>query len=179
MPAWPLPTRPILLLSTLVALAACGGGKGDEFPPVCPQVGIPPDAADLGLYRSSGHDLTDLQINASVRGIQGTCKPGAKDQLAAKVAVGFRVARGPAATSSTIDLPYFIAVMQGDQILDKHDYVLHVVFPSNTQSIDLNGEPVDLLLPTPQGTTGAAYQVLAGFQLTPDQLEQNRARAAP
>jgi hypothetical protein len=174
MPASPA-RLPILLLAA--ALAACGSNDPNAFAPPCPQPVIAPDTGDLTLYRPTGHDVTDLQLNARVEGIDGNCKPGGRDRLAARLTVGFRIARGPAASGRVFDLPYFVAVTRGDQILDEHFYTLHVEFPGNVETVDLRSEPVDLLLPTPPGTPGTAYRVLAGFRLTPAQLQQNRARA--
>jgi hypothetical protein len=51
-----------------------------------------------------------------------------------------------------------------------------VVFPSNVDRITLSPGEVNLLLPVSSTKSGAAYTVLAGFQLTPDQMTQTRRR---
>jgi hypothetical protein len=168
-----------VVLSACLALAGCGERDPNAFPPPCPQVGIPADAGDLARYRPTGHDITDLELSARVEGVQGTCKPAEHDRLAAHLAVGFRIARGPAAGGRSFDVPYFVAVTRGEAILDKQVYTLHVEFPANVETVDLQGAPVDLLLPTPPGTLGTAYRVLAGFQLTEAELQQNRRRLGP
>jgi hypothetical protein len=49
------------------------------------------------------------------------------------------------------------------------------VFPSNVDRVTLtSGE--NLLLPVTATKSGAAYTILAGFQLTPDQMTQTRRR---
>jgi len=34
--------------------------------------------------------------------------------------------------------------------------------------------PIDMALPIGQGVTGAAYRIISGFQLSPDELAVNR-----
>jgi hypothetical protein len=71
-------------------------------------------------------------------------------------------------------VPVFLAVTDGDTILDKRIYPLHVVFPPNVDRLVLRSEEQSLVLPVSPGRSGAAYTILIGFQLTPDELEQNR-----
>lgn len=165
-----------LLLGVLPVLAGCGAGRG--FAPACPRVGILGDAADLRRYRDDSRDLTDLRINGRVTGIAGKCSAGEGATLHTELSVAFSVARGPAAASRSADLTYFVAVVRQGDILDKQDLPLHVNFPANTDQVHVTGAPVTLTLPTPKGVSGAAYQVLVGFQLSPAELAENRARHA-
>ena len=73
-------------------------------------------------------------------------------------------------------MTYFISVSRGDTILDKRDYSLNVDFPRNSERVRLTGDQIDLVLPVDDKLTGAAYSVLVGFQLTPEQLAFNRRR---
>ena len=68
------------------------------------------------------------------------------------------------------EVPIFIAVTDGETILDKHVYLMHVVFPSNVDRVTLTPGDVNLVLPVTPTKSGAAYTILAGFQLTPDQI---------
>jgi hypothetical protein len=77
------------------------------------------------------------------------------------------------------DVPVFVAVTEGETILDKRVFLMHVAFPSNVDRITLGTGDVDLVLPVSPTKSGAAYTVLAGFQLTPDQLMQNRRKRGP
>ncbi len=77
------------------------------------------------------------------------------------------------------DVPVFLAVMDGDTILDKHVYLMHATFPSNVDRVTLGTGEIDMVLPVSPTKSGAAYTVLAGFQLTPDQLQRNRRNRGP
>ena len=84
--------------------------------------------------------------------------------------------RGPAALTRQADVTYFIAVSRGEAILDKRDYTFNVSFPRNSDRVRLTGDKIDLILPVDEKTTGAAYSILVGYQLTPEQLAFNRRR---
>ena len=74
------------------------------------------------------------------------------------------------------EVPVFVAVTEGETILDKRAVRLPVVFPSNVDRVTLSPGEVNLLLPVSPTKSGAAYTILAGFQLTPDQMAQTRRR---
>jgi hypothetical protein len=184
LPATAAGARPASTAALLGAgvLAACLGGCGpsvDTFAPACPQSGILPDAGDLVRYDSKGRDLVDLQLDARIVGVDGQCKPGeTRSQLAAQLSVVIDLTRGPAAPSAEADFEYFVAVMKGDQILDKQVYQASSLFPDNVNRVRYTSEAINLIIPTPRGTSGAAYSVYVGFQLTEAELENNRRRRA-
>ena len=164
-------------LAALLVLAGCGGGSG-EFAPVCPTAAIVRDGGDLRRYNGPGQDLTDLVLEGRITGVNGRCGRGGADAVLATVSVGIELTRGPAAPGRTAELAYFVAVSQGERILDKRVFPLAAAFPPNTDRVRLTGDDVELRLPTPSGTDASAYRIQVGLQLTPEELEINRRRAA-
>lgn len=161
---------------TVPVLAGCGGTSGDDFPPACPRPAILRDANDLLRYRGNGRDLTDTVLEGRITGISGSCKRDGRSIVTATVSVGMELTRGPAAVSRTADVPFFVAVSQGERVLDKQVYTLRAEFPENTDRLRLTGDSVDLALPVSSKKGADAYQVTVGFQLTPAELEANRRR---
>jgi hypothetical protein len=167
------------LTATLLPLLADCGPTRNQFPPVCPNQAILGDAANLSVYRPSanqGHarDLIDLVISGRIVSIHGTCQPGENSrQLAVAVAVNVELTRGPAMQGNGVTVPLFVAVTEGDTVLDKHGYLMHATFPSNVDRITLTPGELDLTLPVSSTKSGDAYTLLAGFQLTPEQLRQS------
>ncbi len=162
----------------LLPMAACGPAP-NQFAPVCPAAALVPALSDLTRFASNnpgvGHDLTDLVVQARVIRIDGSCAAGnSPSNIDAKVQVSIAVQRGPAMTGREADVPVFVAVTQGDDVRDKQILPVHVVFPPNVDRLSLTSPVVDLLLPVSDTVTGAAYKVIAGFQLTPDELAANR-----
>ena len=170
--------RAALLTLLLPLLVECGPAR-NEFPPACPGTSILGNAADLNAYRpgSLGRDLTDLVVHARIVGVRGSCKEGdKKNQLAVTLNVLVELTRGPAMPGRATDVSVFVAVTDGDKILDKYLYLMHAVFPSNVDRVTLTPGDTSIVLPITAERSGAAYTVVTGFQLPANQLE---APAAP
>jgi hypothetical protein len=164
----------------LVGLAAsCAPGR-DQFPPACPNPLLPALTGDVSAYRpgATGEHLTDLVYSGRMMGIQGQCKldPDNKYTLNTTVTFAIELTRGPALRGRQVDVPVYLALTEGTQILDKRVIVLRGVFPPNVDRINITTGELQMLLPVSRTRSGAAYSVLAGFQLTPEQLVAARAR---
>lgn len=174
----PMPSglaRAALGLSLTLAASSCGP-ELPEFAPACPVTGVLSDAADLTRFNGRGVDLTDLVIDGRVGPPRGQCKLDDLTHLHTTITVGLDLTRGPAATSRTIDVTYVVWVTKGETILDKKDYKLAVKFPPNSDHVSITGEPVNIVLPVDDKTSGVVYQIRDGFQLTPQELAFNRHR---
>jgi hypothetical protein len=169
----------LCLPALLLPLVGCGPGR-NEFAPVCPTARLVTPLADLTRYAGTttagrGHDVTDLILQARVVKVDGTCSPsGETTTLAATVQVSIAVQRGPAMRGSEADVPVFVAVAEGDAVRDKQVFPVHIVFPANVDRLTMTSPPIDLALPVSPGVTGAAYRIISGFQLSPDELAANR-----
>jgi hypothetical protein len=164
------------LPALLLPLVGCGPGRND-FAPLCPSVRLIPALADLTRNAGPGptHDLTDLILQARVTAVNGQCKAGGdKSILPATVVVTISIQRGPAMQGREADVPVFLAVTEGDTIEDKKVFPVHVVFPPNVDRLVMNSGDIDLNLPVSPEKSGNAYGIIAGFQLTPDELNANR-----
>lgn len=174
MPAmrYSFPACAILMLS----LAACGDTTDDKFAPACPGAAIVRDAADLSRFRGAGRDLTDTVLEGRITGINGKCARDGGGIVVTTVNVGIDLTRGPAASGRQAELAYFVAVLDGDRILDKQVFPLRAEFPNNADRLRLVGDDVELRLPATTTKTAAAFRIQVGFQLTPAELELNRRR---
>lgn len=172
-------TRTALIAVLLPLLTDCGP-KRNEFAPPCPQAAYLADAAELNRYRpgaaSGGNDVTDLILHGRVAGLSGACKPGdTNDKVAVSLSVVLELTRGPAMVGRATDVEYFVAITDGNSILDKRVFTSHVEFPDNVDHAGFQSGEIDLALPVSATKSAAAYGVLVGFQLTPDELVRNRA----
>ena len=68
----------------------------------------------------------------------------------------------------------FVAVSDGDQILDKKLFPVRVQFQPNADTARLTTDAITMTLPISPDKPGAYYALTAGFQLTPEELELNR-----
>jgi hypothetical protein len=165
-----------VIAAPLSSLAGCGPTRY-QFAPPCPGRAILGDAADLEVYRGTGRELIDVVLRGRIVGMQGGCREGGKKgELIVTVNLGVGLERGPAMQGRETDVPVFLAVTEGDAILDKRVYRMHVVFPSNVDSVTLSPGEATLTLPVSPSKSGAVYTILGGFQLPPDQLVRNPQR---
>jgi hypothetical protein len=160
----------------LVPLVGCGPDR-NAFAPQCPSARLIPQLADLNRYAGPGpaHDVTDLIVEARLMSVNGSCTNGdTKSIIPAKVVVSISVQRGPAMPGREIDVPVFLAVTEGETVLTKQVYPVHAVFPANVDRLTMSSPVIDIELPVTPSKTAAAYSVIAGFQLTPEELAANR-----
>ena len=172
-------SRSVVRLSVqilLLSLFGCGPER-NAFPPLCPTVQLIPSLADLTRYAGPGpaHDVTDLILQARVVSVNGSCQPGDDaTKLAAKTQVTISIQRGPAMQGREADVPVFVAVTQGETIRDKQMFPVHLSFPPNVDRLTVTSGDIGLDLPVSADVSGAAYGIIAGFQLSPDELAANR-----
>ena len=178
----PCPASLALLIPLLAGLAGCGGG-GDlnAFPPACPRGAILGDTADLTRYRPAdagqgGQDLTDMVLDGRITSVSARCVRGDEGTSEVTATVDMELMRGPAMRGRLAEVPFFVAVTEGQRILNKQVFRVKAQFPANTDRLRLTSDPVNLTLPVEPGKSGAAYDLLVGFQLGPDELALNRRR---
>jgi hypothetical protein len=172
----------ILLVGLTASLAGCGPAK-DQFAPACPRADLLWQAADLTRYRDEAatatQDIRNLELSARIMAVQGKCEAGDDAKhIAADITVFIQYTRGPAMQGRAANVPFFLAITQGEQIDTEKLYMTQVVFPTNVDQVTLGSQPVHMVFPVSSTKSGAAYTVLAGFQLTPDELAYNRRHAA-
>ena len=165
----------LVMAAGFFGLAGCGS-SGNGFAPACPKPAILRDANDLQRFRGNGRDFLDTSLQGRITSISGDCKRDGSAAVVATVSVGMELTRGPAAVGRDTQAQFFVAVSEGDRVLDKQVYTVRASFPENTDRVQLTGDSVELRLPVTKDKGADAYQVTVGFQLTPAELEANRRR---
>lgn len=173
-----MPTRPLaaaFAFACVAVLAGCGPDDPNGFAPDCVPVGILAEAADLSTYAGPSHDISTLVTQASIAGVSGTCSNAQHGHaLNTKASVVIGIARGPAASSRDVTIPYFIAVLHGSEIVEKHALSIQAHFPPNVDRLALKSDPLILNLPISRAMSSDSYRLEVGLQLTPEQLAYNR-----
>ena len=141
----------------------------------CPTVSIVSDAARLTQYRDgAGRDLTDVRYQAEISNVQFSCRYQRDGRLTAALAIDIVATRGPAADDGSTNFPFFVAIADSRQnILAKEVFDSVIEFDRRQRRAGVR-EEIDQELPLAGEDSGANYEVLVGFQLTAEQLEQNR-----
>jgi hypothetical protein len=155
------------------ALTSCGL-KNDQFAPACPVPGLVKPLSELARFRPGSQDIRDLVVRARIVDITGKCEPGddPNRQVVTTVQVVTEVARGPAMQGQEYDLPVFVAVTDSTTgaILDKTLFYMPIDFQRNVDLARATSKEVRMEIPVSPRKSGAAYGIVAGFQLTPDEV---------
>lgn len=167
---------PLALLAAGL-LAGCGSDE-PTFAPTCPQISLLAEGADLTRFAGQGRDILDRVLEGRLTGIDGSCRPGRGSELVATMRVRAELRRGPAAQDRSTQVPYFVAVLDGERIVDRRSFTLEASFPSNVDTLRVAGDEVELRFPDTADRSAGRYRVLVSFQLTQDELAFNR-RTAP
>ncbi|MFT8675192.1 MAG: hypothetical protein ABF990_07975 [Acetobacter sp.] len=165
----------VAALGLLSALSGCGPDQNASmsFAPACPITHVPGEAADYYLYNGKSTSFPDLVARASIVKLQGDCQPGGPKDLKTRLVLRMTVERG-AAAGSTVTLPWFIAVLHGDRIVNKHVFKHVVTFPPNISTFSEETRLVTVDLPIPPRNVDSDYRFEVGFQLTKEQLQYNQ-----
>jgi hypothetical protein len=168
-----------LLAAAAGALGACS--QPDVFAPACPQLALLQDGADLVRFDGPGRDITDVVMEAHLTAVPATCHWADKThkKVEAKLQVAMSIGRGPGMKGRSVVVPYFLAISEGDQILDKQIAAARADFPINTDRLSVITPEVSMLFPVSPEKSAAVYKITASFQLTPEELAYNRGHATP
>lgn len=154
-------------------LAGCGSGEL-QYAPACPQLSLLADGADLTRFNGPGRDVTDRVLEVRVAGVDAACRSGRNGDVLATVTVRADMARGPAAQGRQAQVPYFVAVMDGETILDRQAFTLNATFPPNVNTVRAAGSELELRFPGTAERGAGRYRIIVSLQLTQEELAHNR-----
>jgi hypothetical protein len=163
-----------LLLGSAALLSACGS-KPEA---ACPRGVIPADAANVTRFRDGpGRDLIDVVNEGEIQNILVQCTYD-KKVIDVDLQVAVAATRGPADRTGAADFQYFVAIVGPDEkILTKQPFTVHFEFKDNRNHLGRIEQLVPKI-PVADPLKGPQYQIVVGFQLTPDELAWNRSQRA-
>ena len=175
-----------VLLLAAPLLSGCDTSES-KFAPSCPRLALLAEGADLtrfaaagagvGAGAGTGRDVTDRVLEARIAGVEASCRSGRNGDVVAKLKVQADVARGPAARGRSAQVPYFVAVMDGDAVLDRREFVMEANFGPNVDSVRVSASELELRFPQAGDRGASQYRIIVSLQLTEEELAYNR-RAA-
>lgn len=169
---------PIAALATIILLGACSSENEALGTVICPQAYMVKDATRSTEYApGSGRDLIDVKYNAQIVDIEWACLYETEQRFVdVEVQFFVRALRGPAAEDPQTTFPYFVVVADPEgTILAKRVFGIDVDFVGNALEIG-HIETVRQRIRFPTLAGAASYTIFIGFQLTPEQLAESRAR---
>ncbi len=172
------------MLTALAALALSGCGmfggsdvkEGGTTLYPCPSVGVLNETDHVTLLSGSGTDLTDIVAKAEIGKVVSRCEYDIEEStITVDIAFDGIAELGPAASARALTLKTFVAVTRRFNAFDKKQvYEVPVVFEPGQRQVRFVKTVDGTVLPYGGRADGSIYQILVGFQLTPEQLEYNR-----
>ncbi|MEE8443821.1 MAG: hypothetical protein V3S44_00630 [Alphaproteobacteria bacterium] len=171
---------PALAAALLLALAGCAEDRADMAP--CPQAKVLEDPAQLIRYRQGpGRDLTDVVFEASFARIAGECSYDEEGgEIVVELTVLVDVLRGPANGDGKAVFSYFVALSEyatdgrpAPDVISREAFTIDVEFTSVHRSLRYT-DVLDVTVPRPDNRDARNYVFYFGFEMTPEELANNR-----
>lgn len=143
----------------------------------CPYVKVLYDAARYIEFEGGREASAAVGYSGEIQGVSAQCEYKDEEPIRVSMEILFDLGRGPTAQGASKNYRYWIAVTKrNDVVIDKQYFDLPVNFPSGQNRIYAT-ETIDrITIPRAQMTTsGANFEVLIGFDVTPQMAEFNRA----
>ena len=161
-------------------MGALSGCASDGPPPACPRAAIVDEAKVAAYYREgTGRDLTDITFEVGIPSLTGVCEYDFGEgtvRVGSVLTIGLEAKRGPAGDAESVEVPYFVAVVDPEQrILAKQVFRPRLTFAESgirAQAI----EEIEQIFAIGPEYVGEDYEILVGLQLDRGQLEENLTR---
>ena len=138
------------------------------------------DAQSLTRFNlGPARDITDIQFEAEIFNFRGQCnydEDGEQWKVDVELLVEISVERGPANPGRSIEFEYFV-VLPGfeGKVGGKQIFAVKGKFDQRKRRLVYRDE-VEVTIPLGNPIDVKGAEIVLGFQLTPDELEFNRAR---
>jgi hypothetical protein len=143
----------------------------------CPTAGVVGELRRMQSFRPGpSRDLTDVRFTAGFGDVKGDCAYG-RNGADVDIIIPVIGERGPALDNDRVEIEYFVAVTAPDRhILNKRVFRTTLDFSGGKSRTSTTDELVIDRIQVPKGVDGAGYLIEVGFQLSPQEVEENRRR---
>ena len=151
----------------------------DDRPNVgpCPIMGVLYDSSRVVDFAAPNQQrYANIEYTAEMNGVRGLCRYVDDDPITMSIEVDMAFGRGPASTSDRQTYRYWVAVTRrGVAPIEKAYFDVDVRFPRNEAVVTRTERIERIVIPRAAAdTSGENFEVLVGFEVTPEQLEFNR-----
>jgi hypothetical protein len=143
----------------------------------CPLMGVLYDSARLVDFAEAGSQrYANIEFTGEMQGVRGLCRYVEADPITMNLEIDMAFGRGPAATSDRQTYRYWVAVARrGRAPIEKAYFDIDVRFPRGEAVVTRREEIGRIVIPRAnEEISGENFEILVGFELTPEQLQVNR-----
>ncbi len=143
----------------------------------CPYVKVLYDASRYVELKDQKEAAASVGWTGEIENINSDCRYKADDPISVKMKVNFALGRGPQASGQSHDYRYWVAVVAKgrDLVLAKEYFDLPVRFEPGADRTAVSAAVDSIQIPRAgKKITGEFFEVLVGFDVTPEMAAFNR-----
>lgn len=142
----------------------------------CPFVKTLYDAARYVEFKQGVESSSDVGYTGEIDRLSAGCAYKGDEPIKVAMQILFELGRGPQAQGRSNTYHYWIAVTDRNRaVLAKKEFAFTVDFPPGQDRLYKREELDNIVIPRGEATTsGANFEVLVGFDVTPEMAEFNR-----
>jgi hypothetical protein len=161
--------------TALIAVLILAGCTNDREKGLCPTAAILTGTAALTVFKvGAEHDPSNEIYTVYMTDVRGNCDfTKERNTTDTKVRIMFRAKRAPSAEGVTYRVPYFVAVTHSGNVISKQVYYLDFAFAPGASTAAFEETVDSATIKMAHNDRVGEYEILAGLQLTHDQLKYN------
>lgn len=177
----------LILVAALAAVTFIGGCKttaevlnvgqaGEANPGPCPRAFSLYDASRIVEFRGEKQNFASVGFTGEIGKIRSLCRYYGTEPIEGDLELEINFGRGPAAADqNTATYEYFVAVTRKNiGVINKVTFPLEVTFPEGADRVRVVERVDKIIIPrASEGTSGENFEIIVGFELTPEQREFN------
>lgn len=142
----------------------------------CPFVKSLYDASRYVEFKDAKEASANVAYSGEIQGISAGCQYKDDEPINVVMDILFELGKGPQATSSTKTFHYWIAVTDRNlEVITRQNFDLPVTFAAGKDRVYMTDSIANIVIPRGSMTTsGANFEILVGFDVTPQMAEFNR-----
>ena len=166
--------------SLVLSLGACSAFdplNDEENPGPCPNAFALNDAARVVSFEQPGVETYDnVTYTAEIQAVRTFCRYVGERPIESDLELEIGFGRGPAGVERRHTYNLWVAVTRTDvAVLEREIFPLEVTFPRDEEAVYRLEEINNIVIPrSEESTSGSNFEILVGFEVTPDELQFNR-----
>lgn len=142
----------------------------------CPFAKTLYDAARYVEFKGGQEASASVGYTGEIQGVSAACAYKSDEPIVVSMNLLFELGRGPQATGGSNTYRYWVAVTDRNrEVLAKKTFELPVNFPAGQDRVYKSEEVKGIVIPRATATvSGANFEVLVGFEVTPEMAAFNR-----
>jgi hypothetical protein len=163
-------------LALVVAVGLLAGCVNKDKQAACPGMVALADASTLHVFRAGAPaDPSNVLYTVQIARVHGICEISKRShEVDADIDVYLRATRAPNGQPAQYNVAYFVAVTQGDRVVNKFPFTAQISFAPGEAVAEVTETAPTTEISLEEGKHAWDYQVLVGMPLTKGDLDYNR-----